>query len=215
MPNNEHPGPRAFLLRVQYELYGQNCENGFWFVSHEGCGNTYETVLDELIALQAQFDNTIMFFWKDCVSQNVHFLRIAGSTKEPLNGPVNTLVYEALTGTDNIPALPGHDSVVMSHYLGLGGKMNRGRSYFSGVSQSESSNGLISIVNHQSWELVATELLTRFGVNNPARCWTYGLFHRKRHDQGAAFITSIDPILKIVVRREIRTERHRMLGHGA
>lgn len=215
MSNVEHPGTRIFLLRFQYELYGQNCENGFWFRSSDAtCGNTYTTVLEELQALISQFNNTVVFFLKDCITQDVHFLRLAGSTKEPLNGPVDALIYESQTGVQAPPALPGHDAIVLSLYLGLGGRMNRGRSYYSGIGEADVNAGNISPELKLKFDLVANELLTRFGEINNTRCWTYCLFHRHQHDAGASYLTSVDAIKIIRTRREIRTERHRMLDHG-
>jgi hypothetical protein len=214
MPNIEFPGVRVFQLRLHYELHGQNCENGYWFSSADGCGNTYDTVLDELNALIAQFKNTVFLNIQTFMTDDCHFQRLDGTTKTPSEGPFSTFIFNNQAGANANDALPGFNAAVLSLYTNKGGRKNRGRSYYGGVPEDLTSSGILEPTSLDQLTAIGDELMTRFGPQNPARCWSYMLFHQTAHSNGVPFQDALEVITLIKARKEIRSQRHRMLGHG-
>lgn len=205
----------VFLLRLHYSLHGQNCENGYWFHGTTTCINVYPSVLDELIALMQQFEVTVLPLIVAFCNDQVHFQRLDGVTKDPLFGPIHTDIFEDIGGSQPNDSLPGFNAAVLSLYTGNGGRQNRGRSYYAGISEDQSADGLIDVASHLALQAIGDELLLRFGPHTTNPCWRYMLFHETAFRNGVPLQNALSFIVDCKARREIRSQRHRMLGHGA
>lgn len=205
-----------FQLRLHYELHGQNCENGYWFHGTTTCINDpYPTILDELIALMTQFDVTVRPKIQTWMCDDCHFQRLDGVCKDPAFGPVHTITYTSLGGLQGNDALPGFNAGVLSLRTGFSGRQNRGRSYYGGVPEDFSQSGLLSVESLSDLDDIGQELMLRFGPQTTNPCWRYMLFHQTAFNNGTPLQNALSFITEIVPRREIRSMRKRMLGHGA
>jgi hypothetical protein len=203
-----------FLLRFHYELHGQNCENGYWFHGTSTCSLTFPTVLDELTQLMAQWDATVRPKIAEFMTDDAHFQRLDGITKDPQFGPVHSIIYETGGGLQANDALPGFNAGVLSLYTGNGGRQNRGRSYYSSVPEDRAVDGVLDSTAFLALKAIGDELLLRFGPSTIFPCWRYMLFHQKAFASGVPLQNALSFIVETRARREIRSQRHRMLGHG-
>jgi len=205
-----------FLLRLHYELHGQNCENGYWFHGTTTCVNDpFPTIQDELETLISQFNGTVLLKILDFMTDDAHFQRLDGATKSPAEGPVVTHIYESLTGNQVNDALPGFNAGVLSLHTGLGGRKNRGRSYYSSVPEDFSADGVLTGPSRPALQAIGDELMSRFGPATTNPCWRYMLFHQTAFNNGVSLENCLTFITSTTARSEIRSQRKRMLGHGA
>jgi hypothetical protein len=175
----------------------------------------YDSVLDELVGLMDQFVNTVFVSIKTWSNQQVHFQRLDGTTKLPVNGPVFTHVFQADEGLVPNDALPGFNAGIISWYTGFGGRSQRGRTYFPGVSEDATSLGILDANSFNDLTAIGTEMFTRFVASSPAVvCWELVLFHPTLFHLGTPIASCVSKIAKFQARREVRSQRHRMLGHG-
>lgn len=204
-----------FHLRHVYQVQGQLCENGYYFVSSPlTCGNVYPTVAEELSALLSQFNNTVHLKVRELMTQQTAFIRLSGTTIFPQFGPVDQLVYESSTGVHTGDTLPSFNAALLRLNTGLGGRHNRGRSYYGGLPEDFTSDGRLETTLFNALTDVGAELLTRFGTINPNRCWTYVVFHAQLWNGFHNPDTATTPITQTRAITEIKTQRHRLIGHG-
>lgn len=206
---------RIFLLRLRYELHGQQCENGYWFAAAATCGTGWTDAQEELTQLILQFKNTVYLKIKNFSSNQVHFIQIDGATKKPAEGPISTYLLSPATGDQTFESLPGFNAAVLTLRDGFGGRRHRGRSYYAGIPEEQTEGGILQPDAYNALIDIGIELMTRFGPFATLPCWRYQLFHPTTHNAGAAVQDSISNIVEIDPRREVRSQRHRMLGHGA
>lgn len=204
-----------FLLRLHYEVHGQNCENGYWFHGTTTCINEpFASTLAELETLMAQFDGTVRPKIQDFMCDDAHFQRLDGATKDPVFGPVSTITYNSVGGLQANDALPGFNAGLLSLRTGNGGRQNRGRSYYGAVPEDFTAAGKLDATALSSLDAIGQELLLRFGPQTTNPCWRYMLFHQTAFQNGTPLQNALSFIVDVVPRLEVRSMRKRMLGHG-
>lgn len=210
--------PFAFFLSLNYEYHDQLCQNGFWFIENVAHVDDPDAAV-QLVDLTNQFKNTVYLNIKALMVQEVHFRSIVGVTINPHNGPMTELIIESGTGDQPDEGLPSYCAAVLSLRTGLGGRRRRGRLYFAGISEGFSDHSKLTASGLTGLQGIGIELLTRFGVSNTTRSWTYGVWSRLNAlVDGSASAPNVDnaftPITQCLGRIILGTQKHRQIGHG-
>jgi len=209
---------RLFHLTLRQSFDGQLVQNGYWFRTlPDSPVPPSDLAMAGIIAgtFQAQVLPAIQMF----ANQQVQFEAIVVATIVPVEGAIFETILETSNGVQPNNSLPTFCAGLLSLRTGLGGRSNRGRSYYAGISEDSSSVSRLDADSFARLQDVGNSLLSAFGPTPTQPFVEYGVWSRLRgeniggdsnFDIGAGFT----PITQCVARRLIATQRHRKIGHG-
>lgn len=137
------------------------------------------------------------------------------STLIPHDGPMAERPIINQTGAQGDESLPSYCAAILSLRTGLGGKTNRGRLYFAGVSEIDSDSGLLIPAAFTSLSDIGNQLASIYGASGSEGHYQHVIFSKKLGYSGGVYSTAgIRPIVQYIPRKTLGTQRHRMIGHG-
>lgn len=127
--------------------------------------------------------------------------------------------YVNVFGAKNGEGLPPHDSAVISTYTQFHGKRLHGRIYLPGLSEVDQNLGYLTDAAFNGVQSIATDLMTRFGINGSAGSAWGTVFSRangRTRNPGPPPHMVYDPLAalpwqRMSVSRRIATQRHRKI----
>lgn len=209
---------RLFHLTLRQSFDGQLVQNGYWFRTlPDSPVPPSDLAMCGIIAgnFQANVLPKIQMF----ANQQVQYEAIVVATIVPVEGAIFETILETSNGVQPDNSLPTFCAGLVSLRTGLGGRSNRGRSYYAGISEADSSVSRLDPDCFARLQDVGDSLLSTFGPTPSQPFVEYGVWSRLRgevtggdspFDIGAGFT----PITQCVARRLIATQRHRKIGHG-
>jgi len=211
-----HP-PYSLLwhLTLQYRLHAQICQNGFYF-SNKIALNDQEAFIDGTPIFLA--NHFVQFMLPTIIAfQNTQVLYdgLVVSTLIPANGPLAERPIANQTGAQPDESLPSYCAAILSLRTGLGGKSNRGRLYFAGVSEGDSADSILTPSAFTALEDIGNELQSIYGASGSEGHYHHVIFSKKLgYSNGVYSAAGIRPIAQYVSRKQLGSQRHRLIGHG-
>lgn len=208
------PFQLVFHLTFVQTLHGQTIQNGYYFTNN----NQWN---DALTAFE--LNNKITFFRtqvlpsiKAIQSQEVVHKTLIMAQLFPHNGPIVEQILETSGGDQTFESLPSYCAAVLSLRSGFGGKSNRGRSYYAGISVEHGNGSLVELNILAGLQDIGNKLLTNFGNSSSPTALRYCIYSRKLGDQeqGRPTAGGLIPIVQCLARRTLGTQRHRKIGIG-
>lgn len=202
-------------LTLAYTLHGQECQNGFYFSNRIGLNDQEVFIDDTPRFLGAHFCQWILPAIKAFQNNEVHFVGVVVTTLIPHEGPIAETPIINTTGDQGDESLPGYCSAIMSLRTGNSGKSNRGRLYFSGVSENDTNSGRLIPDSFTALNGIGVELLSIYGPTGSEGHYHHVIFSKKLGYSNGVYSTSgIRPIIQYIPRQVLGTQRHRLIGHG-
>lgn len=202
-------------VTMVYEHHGQICQNGFYFTNRDPISDDPSVLGPYTQGICADFNTYAMPTIKAFHSQQVHYKTLICSTLIPHNGPIGELIFESMTGDQAGESLPSYSAAVLTLRTGFGGKSNRGRLYFGGISEDDHADSRLLADSFTALQNIGDNLLGAFGPTGIEAVLRWVMFS-KRHglSENIWRAEGIRPITHTIARRDLRTCRHRMLGKG-
>lgn len=210
-----------YHLTLVAEQDGQVMQNGFYFQGRDG--NPNDTNLEDAEHLINDFQTWIIPLFKAIASDQWHLKGMVCTTLIPRLGP---LVEKGILNEGGIQgdgSLPTASAAVLSLRTGHSGRSNRGRLYLAGIPKSNCLDSRVDDAYITGLQAVGDGLLTRYGPLGSNTRVVYGLYRRRigdiRHSEvSPIFIeqqhVGFAPVTATIARREIYTQRKRLLGKG-
>lgn len=149
-------------------------------------------------------------------NNQVAYRSVIGTVLEPKNGAQVETIFEVGGGAQPNESLPSYVSAVLTLRSGFSGKSNRGRSYYSGVSEDAHSTGRLTTDNLTALQDVGDQLLTDFGPVGTQSDGRYVIFSRKLGLTEGGLYNNLGniPVTAVLARSILGTQRHRLIGIG-
>jgi hypothetical protein len=207
---------RLYHLVLRQELHGQLVQNGYWFTSRPAFDGTSDLGVAE--NLRNAFQNDVLPVIRLFANNQLKFQGIVCARVSPIDGPIAEVLLETSNGAQPNDSLPSYCSGLLSLRTGLGGRSHRGRSYYAGVGEDDSSNSRLDADSLGRLQAVGNQLLTTYGPTSFSM-GSYCVFsYGKRLIDASATVWNTDiactPITQCVARPTIASQRHRQIGHG-
>lgn len=156
---------------------------------------------------------------KNLVNTQVQFRTVLGTTIIPHNGPIAEQVIESATGDQPDESLPSYASAILTLRTGFGGKSNRGRIYFGGIGENDTSDSRLNPDTFDALQNIGNQLLAHFGPAGGYPFLRYVIWSRKI-GAGEGSGPPDDPsgiryVTQTIARSVLGTQRHRMVGKGS
>lgn len=210
-----------YHLTLVAEQDGQIMQNGFYFQGKDSDPN--DSNLEDAEWLAGDFQTWILPLIKAVASDQWHLKGLVVTTLIPRLGPLIEVGILNQGGLQGNGSLPSSSAAVLSLRAGYSGRSNRGRLYFAGIPKGDCLNSRLSDDYLTGLQAIGDGLLTRYGPDGSNTRLIYGLYRRKigdiRHAEVApTYIEQTQvgfvPVAQTVARREIYTQRKRLLGKG-
>lgn len=210
-----------YHLTLVAEQDGQVMQNGFYFQGRDG--NPNDTNLEDAEHLAGDFNTWVLPLIKAIASDQWHLKGIVVTTLIPRLGPLIEVGILNEGGIQGDGSLPSCNAGVLSLRTGHSGRSNRGRLYFAGIPKSNCIDSRVDDAYITGLQAIGDGLLTRYGPAGSNTRLLYGLYRRRigdiRHSEvSPVFIEQTQvgfaPISQTIARREVYTQRKRLLGKG-
>jgi hypothetical protein len=210
--------PMTLLWHVTLamEHHGQICQNGFYFSNRGGLSVNPNILGPYTQGICQVFDQYVMPSIRLFHNQEVRYKSLVCSTLIPHDGPIGELLYETGEGAQGDESLPSYCSAILTLRSGFGGRSNRGRLYFGGISENFAAGGKLLQDSFTALQDIGDNLLGAFGPTGIEGVLRYVIYSKKLgYSTEAGFQPEgIIPITHTIARRNLGTQRHRMLGKG-
>lgn len=209
-------GGILFKLTVNHTLHGQMCQNGFYFTNRPSQNDDVGLIKTWPAALISSFNIRLMTditaFWNNQVA----LVSLIATCIVPSGGPTAETIYTTTTGFQPNEALPGYCAAILSLRTGFGGKSNRGRLYFTGVSEDDSHTGRLGVDSHLALVEIGNKLIANYGATGSDPLFRYVIFsrHLGTGRDEAGVIDGVRFVSQCIARHTLGTQRHRMIGVG-
>jgi len=202
-------------LTLQYRLHSQICQNGFYF-SNKIALNDQEAFIESTpITLANHFAQWMLPLIIAFQNTEVLYDGIVVVTLIPHEGQVAERPIANQTGAQPDESLPGYCSAILSLRTGLSGKSNRGRLYFSGVSEGDAAAGRLTPSGFTALSDIGNELQSLYGLSGSEGHYQHVIFSKKLgYSNGIYSTAGIRPIQSYIPRSVLGSQRHRLIGHG-
>jgi hypothetical protein len=209
--------PHLYHLVLRQELHGQIIQNGYWFRLRPGF-EIFDEVTFTMASIRDSFLDNVLPKIEMFANTQLKIQGAVVSRVSPKNGPIVERLLETSGGVQPDDSLPSYCAGLLSLRTGLGGRGNRGRSYYAGVSEGDSSNSKLDADCLGRLQDVGDELLAHFGGPSFGVA-QYGVWSWLKGRVGATSdeyntTSGFTPITQAVARLPIATNRHRKIGHG-
>lgn len=212
------PFPRLFHLTVRQELHGQVVQNGYYFKSRPGIDDVWsqEQICTSLLN---GYLNGVLPSVKAWANQQLKFQNLVVRTISPKFGTIVEVLLENHEGAQGDDSLPSYCAGLISLRTGLGGGFRRGRSYYAGVSENDSSLSRLEADSLNGLVTIGNSLIQQFGFTGGSSLAGYGIWSWKlagvaNNDGEYNTNLAFTPITQCIPRPVIATQRHRKIGHG-
>jgi len=208
--------PRQVLvhLTLVQSIHAQTIQNGYYFTNRDNMEmNDGANLLSQLIS---HFTLFIMPYLKQVQSQELVYRSMIASTLIPQNGPIAEQIIETSQGDQTFESLPSYCAACLTLRTGFGGKSNRGRSYYSGISAEHCGQSRVDPDLLTQLQNLGNQLVNTFGHLGGISPFVYSVFSRKLGiDESGDYISGgITPIKQVIARSVLCTQRHRKIGIG-
>lgn len=209
---------RLFHLTLRQSFHNQLCQNGYWFQHHVD-GVSPETDIQIASLIGDLFKTFILPRIQDFANQQVNYNGIVVATIVPHEGAIFEEVLETSNGVQPDEALPTFNAALLSLRSGLGGRSHRGRSFYAGISEADSSSSRLEADCFARLALIGVQLLATFGPTGSAAPIRYGIYSKKLGATGNPLepysaTVGFTGITQCAPRLLIATQRHRKIGLG-
>jgi len=204
------------ILRIAVRglMEGQQC----WITHHLKILQVGTTGADTGNAITAWNNNvfdsiTFPQAIQDFQNQNFVWDRVQCMRVAPTIGGLNELVVN-VPGSDPVDALPSTNAVVISRYSGLPGRAGRGRFYMPALPQDSCAGSRITAGVLGAMQAMMVRFIGLWTIIDPPVNWVFEncSFSRTRFLAGLTPYTG--PIVNVIVREIIGTQRRRRIGSG-
>jgi hypothetical protein len=203
-----------FHLTLVQNLHGQVIQNGFYFTNRD-LFNDADTAA-QLSLLISHFTLFILPQIKQIQSQECVYRALVANQVVPNDGPIVESVIETSQGDLADESLPSYCAAVLTLRSGFGGKSNRGRSYYSGIVETDTSGSRLSANLLTLVQNLGNQLISTFNDAAGINPFVYVIYSRKMGDSETGHPTAngIRVIRQAIARSVLGTQRHRKIGIG-
>jgi len=204
----------SFKLTLVQNLHGQTIQNGYHFTNKDEMDSNQ--IQTSLVTLVETFRNNILPYIKAFTSQELIFRSIIAHCIVPKDGPIVEQILETDAGSQTFESLPSYCAAVLTLRSGLGGKSNRGRSYYAGICAGFGTGSQLDNDSFGQLKVLGDQLLNIFGEPNFFSNLHYVIFSRTRSEDPeiSDVIDWHRTVKQTIPRRVLCTQRHRKIGIG-
>lgn len=197
-------------------LHGQRIQNGYYFTNNISIADDIAALSTRATDLAVHFANNIYPKIKAFQNNQVQYNSFVVSTLIPHEGPIAESPVSVGSGDQPDESLPSYCAAIITLRTGVSGKSNRGRSYYSGVSENDHTAGELNPSAFTALEDIGNELLNRYGPAGSSSIYRYVVFSKKLGYQAGGIYSAagIRRVIQYVPRRTLGTQRHRLIGKG-
>jgi len=210
--------PRNILWHVTlvYTLHSQICQNGFYFTNKNALDDSTLLLGGYAQQVCVSFYNRIYPAIRDFQSQEVHYKSLLCTTLIPHEGPIGELPFGVAEGLTGGEALPSYCAAILTLRTGFSGKSNRGRLYFAGIAEDDAADSLLLPDAFTKLENIGGQLLNNYGLFGSDPDLYYIVFSKKfGYSSGGVWSAAgIRQVQQTIPRRNLGTQRHRLIGKG-
>lgn len=192
---------------IKYRMHAQLIEN-IWHVRTRNVG-----IPDSEIAITCR-DNIVR---RMLPRQSAQLTCESLSVQEIFPTPSDP--YELVVNEDGAQAgesVPSVIAVVLSQRTGFGGRRNRGRKYFAGLTEADSEQSRLTALALGEWQLAVNLISSFFAESNALSNLSLGVVHRSLNGNPVPLAAgSFVIITSQTVNSVLGTFRTRIPGHGA
>lgn len=213
----DHPPETVLWKLVLYQrLNNQEIQNIFYFT------NTNLIPQDNLPQVTSdvltEFTDTIENPLQAAQTNHLFWTRLTCTAVIPHNGPVAQLNYPLVEGgaQEGTP-VNTFCAAVMAKLTGFSGRTNRGRWYFAGLTEAGVFEDALSDFEFDHFANLRLVMLQKWTGRFPASSRMYQvLYSHKDGDTplGPSYL-GVKIIKNLEIRRQVYTQRHRLVGHGS
>lgn len=209
-----------YHLTMVGEHDGQQTQNGFYFTSRNT--SPADTNQEEAEHLADDFQEWIYPIFQEFSSDEWHVRGLIVTTLIPHLGPVVEKGILNSGGIQGNGSLPTYSAAVLAIRTGFSGRSARGRLYVAGVPKDYCLDSRLSDDGITRLQSIGDNLLIRYGPSGTNTRVLYGLYSRKLGDTRSAgpppsitaHMAGFTNVHQTIARREIYTQRKRLLGRG-
>lgn len=203
-------------ITLSYTLHGQRCQNGFYFSNRGSIDDSPGILGAYTTGICSDFNTRIMPGIKAFQNNQVHYNALVCSTLIPHNGPLGELIFEVGSGDQADESLPSPIAAILTLRTGFGGKSNRGRLYFAGVSENDSEGSRLLPDSLTALQNIGNDLIGNYGESGSEGVLRYVIFSKKLGwgEEMGYIAAGIRPVSHTVARSVLGTQRHRLIGKG-
>lgn len=203
-------------LTFLQELHGQQVQNGFYFANRQAIENDETVIAQHALGLITFWNAWVYASFKGFQNNQVHHRGIVVSTQIPRHGPIAEYVYETGSGDQPDESLPSYCAAILSLRTGFGGKSNRGRLYIAGVSEGNTADGVLDVDSFAALDSIGDNLIAGFGPSGSSSFYQYVIYSKKlgNPNDNIPTFAGVRPVTACLARRNLGTQRHRLIGVG-
>lgn len=201
-------------LTLVQSLHAQTIQNGYYFSNRDTMN--FADGPNLTAQLISHFTLFILPYLKQLQSQQLVYRSMIVSTLIPTNGPIAEQILETSNGDNSDASLPSYCAACVTLRSGFGGKSYRGRSYYSGICETDTGDSRLNADTLTRAQNLGNQLVNTFGYLGGISPFVYVVYSRKRgtNEGGTPSSLGITAIRQAIARSVLCTQRHRKIGIG-
>jgi len=195
-------------------LHNQEVQNVFHFTNKQEFPNDDELNF-RTTDLCDEFFTRVVPNWTLATTQQLHFVKITNVCLIPRLGPAGEKLIEVGTGALANDSLPSYCAAIVSVQTGLSGRSRRGRFFMAGMPEDFCSNSQLEPDQFDLVQAVADTMFGNFSITGSD--FFNEWIHYSKHEgfgDGVYTMAGAFVITRVLARRNLGTQRHRLIGHG-
>lgn len=209
-----------FRLTVTWKLFGQTCENVFYFRAKDT--DVSDTTDEDVGFMIGDTKNWVIDPMLDFMSSDCQLMQSDAVCLSPAGGPFATHLWDGVYGVRTGHSLPSYVAAVVSSHTGYSGRRTHGRTYLCGVPNDDYDQNILTAGGLTRLQNAANSWLSRYGRDGSSSRWWGVVFSRSNgvvRDPGPPPVLHYSPLAGVPwrnmdARNELFTQRHRLLGRG-
>lgn len=209
------PGSVLWRLTHFQRLHNQEVQNLYHFQNKTEIVDEQD-LIDHTNALPGEFagaptDNLRIF-----QSSQLSWTKLVINTIVPHLGPVSEAIFESTTGAQANDSLPSYCAAVVTLRSAFAGRSAHGRLYIAGVPEDLSSQSQLDGTHYATLQQWCDDMRDWFNPLTGSQRYEWMLYSRKvgRHGLPIDSMLGAIRLQSVLARRNLGTQRHRLLGHG-
>jgi hypothetical protein len=197
------------------QLDNQEIQNVWYFTNFNAFDDSQ--LQANTVAAVNEFDANVRVLLQHTQATSLLWKKSVCTCIIPLLGPVAEIAYPITEIGDNEgSALPTFIAAVMKKSTGLSGRSNRGRFYFAGLTEADVFEDALGDTAFDRYLTLRQHVLQQWGGTfASSNLMNLVLYSHKVGDLlGVPSLFGMRAITDLIVRRQVYTQRHRLVGHG-
>lgn len=202
-------------LTLFQKLHNQVVQNTFHFLNKSAIEDD-EDFQNKTLALAPEFKEQATNSLRLFQNTQLFWTKATAAVIIPHLGPFSETIFESVGGSQANESLPSYCAAVVSVRTGFSGRSKRGRIYIAGVGMDAHVDSEINGENFSTLIEWTEEFRNWFNPVTGGQKYIYVHYSRKlgRDPLGHASMAGVFGVQAMVARKQLKTQRHRLVGHG-